>query len=600
MTRSTSATNDIGAVDREPSQPSGSVSPGAGQPWYRWFLTSWAGQATIGAATLGVMLHLRYGYYAGHRDHLVLSPLGMQWAHPDWFRGDWAMAHAVQPHWMFDVLTWLGSATDTLGAVYLLYWLLGLAVFGFGSAMVARAWAPRFTVLAIIAITVASAVTPIYFLGSGPILFATALPGVLGGALLFVSVGALLTERNKLAAGASVAAALVHVQLGTVSAVLLLLVAAWFYFRHRRFDRLLLAGAAVSFAIVAVNLRVRPVVGHFSDFVDACQTLVPYHCEASTWTRSDIRGGVALVLLATLTVWYVPKGKRHLWAIVVALPAFGLLVGFAADRFNVPGLGVSAQGVNVYRLAQMLLPLAVWGLFTPVFAKLSSTMRWATLAVVLFLGHSALGMANWGVEQHTGGNGAPWMLVLGGTLVLGVAALTVPDLVRAPERLVRVAVVGSTACVLLSAAYAGTLTWKTFDPRLFPQGDLAAWGEQVEREVPSGAVVLGPPADITLRMVIKRAIVADCKYGPYGGDPWREYKNRVNALGGFEQCFGAKGYGGLSGAAIADAARTYGAEYVVIAADEPERIRPLTDSGWEVRLQPVNRSGYVLLKAPWV
>jgi hypothetical protein len=109
-----------------------------------------------------------------------------------------------------------------------------------------------------------------------------------------------------------------------------------------------------------------------------------------------------------------------------------------------------------------------------------------------------------------------------------------------------------------------------------------------------------PPVDDKLRMVTKRAIVADCKYGPYGGDPWHEYKARMDALGGFGQCFGAPNYGDLSGAAVAAAARTYGADYVLLRSDDAARLQALTDAAWQVRVRPLNQQGYVVLRAPWL
>jgi hypothetical protein len=102
-------------------------------------------QTLVSGGLLGLLLHMRWGYSAGGMDHLVLSPLGLHWYRPDWFANDWIFANAPQPHWLFDVITWLSAEVGGLKGVavaYLLYWMLSVTAFGLATAILAKAWAP--------------------------------------------------------------------------------------------------------------------------------------------------------------------------------------------------------------------------------------------------------------------------------------------------------------------------------------------------------------------------------------------------------------------------------------------------------------------------
>ena len=141
-------------------------------------------------------------------------------------------------------------------------------------------------------------------------LFATPLPNVFGGALLYLTSAALLTGRTRLAVYASIATAFIHVQLGTMTAVLLAIMAGVAWRRHRESVRALALGALISGAVVVVALQTRPVAGHLSDFAEVCDTLIPYHCEATTWTRAYLLGGGSLVVFALLTYFFLPVSQR--------------------------------------------------------------------------------------------------------------------------------------------------------------------------------------------------------------------------------------------------------------------------------------------------
>lgn len=559
-------------------------------PVRSWAWASIAAQAVLSAAVLGLLLHMRYGYSAGTGDHLVLSVLGQHWADPNLFAGDWVIANAPQPHWLFDVVTWYGTRIDALGAVYFGYWVLGLLVFGLATALLARVWAPGHTFWATLAVTGIAAVSPWWLLGTGSPMLAIALPGVLAGFLIYLVVAALITERHVLASVASIATALVHLQQGAVVGVLLIAVVGVLVVRNKRIDWLLFGTAVATFVIVALELAARPVAGSPEDFAKVCHDLIPYHCEATSWIPQLMWGGFALVGLALLSVAHF----RHtaIWAALVALPALGLTIGVLVDRFDVPTLGVLAQGLNIYRLDVVLLPMAIWGALTPVFARRATWVRWVLVVLVLFLGYFVLGTKV--MEQafpFEGTNGGPWVLITAGFLLVGGFA-------RFPRPLV---IIGVLAGLTASVISAGVLTWRPLETRFIPDNDVRAWGEAVQAAVPPDNQLLAPPLALYVRLSTGRGVIVDCKNGAYGGPATVEYDARLKALGGMDQC-GSQDpgkYQSLTAVELSATAERFGANYVVLEKAQRWQQGAFEGEGWTVVLEPFNKVENVVMKAPW-
>lgn len=573
-------------------------------------LMGWPAQVAASTLLLALMSHLRFFYLAGDRDHLVLSPLGMRWADPDAFAGDWTLANAPQPHWVFDIITWVGASTGLLGPIYLLYWLAGMAAFGLGTTLLARTWTPKASWLSVIAVTVIAGIGPLYVLGSGVHLYAVALPNGLGGCLLYVCAAALLVGRHRLAAVAGVATALAHVQHGVVALVLLVVMAGAFWARHRKLDRWLLGSVVVTIALVVFNLKLRPVAGELKDFQEVCGLLIPYHCEATSWAWGDYYGGIAFVALALLTVGFVAAGERYRWFVVVVLPFVGLAGGVMADRLNVPVLGLAAQGLNVYRLSIELYQFAIWGLLMVAFAKLTPRQRWIALAVTLVVGWYGTRSQFWALDGNPTWTGkpindvstVPLLLVAALFLVLAVVIRTVPGLVtKWQDRVVQAAVGAGVLVMLLSAVAGNQFALKKPTPQFFPYPALNSWGAQVRKVVPPGEQLLVPPSAVQVRMATQRGVVVDCKLAPYGGDAWREYRSRMEALGGFIEC-GAPGWRKVSADELAAFARKYGAGFVVVRSDQPRDVaiaNELAAQKWTQVTGERPGAPYRVFKAPW-
>jgi hypothetical protein len=332
-----------------------------------------------------------------------------------------------------------------------------------------------------------------------------------------------------------------------------------------------------------------------------------------------------MIGLALATIVFLGREQWLRWAVVLALPAVGLVIGLVADKLDVPELGELAQGVNVYRLMLIFLPFALWGILTPLFADLTPRARWVMLGLVLGLGQFALQLS-WAVDSSNTLRASLVDLVFGGALVLGCVALTVPEITRHPRGVVRLAGVGLIVSLLASMVVGRTVTMFPFDPKVYPRGVEAEWGDQAQALIPPGHQILVPPEAWTMRMLTKRAVVVDCKYGPYGGDPWREFKARMDLLGGFGQCLGTTGaptYEDLSGDTLAAVAGRFGADYIIVRSafvqensnrresrvpprpetDDPEQTpvsqaRALLEHGWTVILGPNDEMPFYLLRGP--
>jgi hypothetical protein len=193
----------------------------------------------------------------------------------------------------------------------------------------------------------------------------------------------------------------------------------------------------------------------------------------------------------------------------------------------------------------------------------------------------------------------PWL-----TRVTGLGRAAHGGEERRREQAVGGAAVHLVLCLLASAVGSHAVRWISFEPQIFPYAGLTAWGEQVQRAVPPGEQVLIPPRELELRMAMKRGVVVDCKYAPYGGPAWQGYRERIEALGGFAQCLGESKYTGplrkLSASDLAGVASRYGADYIVLRTDDAESRQLATDLatlGWTVVVPGQPAAPFEVLKS---
>jgi hypothetical protein len=544
--------------------------------------------AAVFVAVLAPLLQLRYSYQAGTNDHLVLSLQGLQWGIPGFLQDDWFVAAAPQPHILFDVATWAGAATGRLAEVYLAWWILGLVAGGAATAVLARAWTPRHPVAVSAAVAALIGLGPETVLGSTTPALPTALPHELGGFGAYLAAALLLTRRPRAAAVVIVLTAVVHVQVGALAAVVGVIAVLAVAVFDRQGWWSVLAGCVVAGGVVVTVLRLRPVAADAGDFVQICGEVIPYHCDATTWTPGQLGSGYAVVLAALLSVAFVARSDWSgigVWVAAVVAPAVGLVGGVLANRYGVPVVGRLAQSTNIFRLAVLLVPFGAWGL-TAGFSRLSGWRRLAWLVPAAVAGYGWLVPRDGTVAlpDHPGWAG----------VVLGVGALGVLLRTALPWRVGPVrtgsllgAAAGFTALGVLvtGAIELQVLRWRPMNITFVPDATDRAMGRLVAAHVPVGEEVLVPPTLGVVRLTSGRSIVVDCKAVPYGGAAWREYRARMEALGGRGACHsGGRPFLEVAPEDLTAAALRYGARYLLLTVWDA-RVTAIQDLGWRVLVE---------------
>lgn len=562
-----------------------------------------AAMVCASAAILGVLSEffprgVRHGLQLGAIDHEVLAPRGISWADPTAFVGDWFNAAAPQPHWLFDVVVWVGWSIGHITAVLFAYWLLTCLVFGLATTLLARAWVPAGAQawLAVTAVSALAAVIPFTVAGSTWLGFPAALPNMLGGALLYLLTALLLTGRYRWTWAVLPATALVHVQIGAIALVLVVLGALALAprIRAQRPARRLVAGylgvVVATAGIVVVAMKARSVAAERADFIEICNTLIPFHCAAGTWTTPEVLVPVGAAVLTLAATGLVARPLRPLYLATLGVCAVGTVAAMFLDRGAVYRVGPLIQALNGYRVGLALYPYACWGLLVPLLRPAST---WARLPAVLLavVGMPLFFMGPYGkLVLGDFETWHPWSWwACAAYLLLAVLAALAQVRPRGDARR-RQAIGAALLAALLvwvgASSAASGMTVKAPPSLAWAGEDAASWGAQARALIPVGSQVIIPPTQARYRLMMERGAVVDCKNIPYGGAPYREWKRRIAAVGGAAQCpTNAKVYDALPGATLLAAADTYGADAIMVAPEEDRaQTRELVDAGWTYRL----------------
>jgi len=536
--------------------------PGSGAPGVHPSDRSRPGQVRLvllAAVTTTVALLFRYGYSFGLFDQTVYSLRGIALADPSAFRNDWFARTVPQPHWLFDVITYLGTRLGMLPAAYLAYWLAGILAFATGSVWLTRRFLPDRPALA-------AALGPIVILGPATLLGSTtplvwfADPHMLGGCLAFLALCGLLTDRWRAASLAALAAGLFHIQHGANLAPVLILTAVLATGATARRRLLLVATALALMAGAAGVAEWRGLHTTGDQWLVTCQRLIPFHCYAPSWGSGYLASGGVVLAAAAGFAW----SARRQWRSVLpaaGLPAAGLLLGVLAERFELGALGRLAAQFNVHRLATLVEPFAAFGLLCLAAGAASAgrpqRISRAVAAVTV--------LAVWSTMSDSAVRGPRAVAALVVVaLTAGVLAwFALPHPARSPQR--AVAVLAGLAIVTVAAGAQGYLGQVGYD-RSLPTVQAAL---AIKATVPDTAVIAAPPDMYWLRSISERSVVADCKAVPYGGPLWDEYMARMRDLGG--NCDGRKtGYEQLSPDAIDVLRARYGVTHVLLQDDDPK------------------------------
>jgi hypothetical protein len=253
------------------------------------------------------------------------------------------------------------------------------------------------------------------------------------------------------------------------------------------------------------------------------------------------------------------------------------------------------RGNNVYRVAVVLLPWLYW---VPVLIA-SSEGRKAWKLSGIFVSVILL-MTLMTLTEH--GNyfeSKPVLLIALFAIVGCVYFVDRSNFLQSNQILFSLLMV-CVACVpALSGLKFGQDSFGWPNLTFEPDSNIRSFGESLRLDVKKGQVVVGDPAMSWTRMASGIAYGVDCKFRPIGGgEPLKEYYDRINPLGGYDK---ACNYGSFSSVSVNDLIRYYqasSADLLLISPDDA-RLAQLTAIGWKTEPSVhVKLFGWVLVGKP--
>ncbi len=95
-------------------------------------------------------------------------------------------------------------------------------------------------------------------------------------------------------------------------------------------------------------------------------------------------------------------------------------------------------------------------------------------------------------------------------------------------------------------------------------------GLAIRAIVPDSGIIAAPPDLDWVRAISHRSVIADCKAVPYGGAPWDEYMQRMQALGGTCEDGRAYGWRNLTPEAVEALRGRYGVTHALLYDNDPK------------------------------
>jgi hypothetical protein len=176
---------------------------------------------TIFSLCVVLLLFLRWGYTFGIADQYVLAIKGLKMAHPELFARDWFANAVIQPHWLFESITYGAENWGVLAPTYALYWTVSSVLVGLGMLHLSRwlGWEHgAMSFGAIILMTLG----PLILMGSATALIGYALPHAAGAGLAILAMAYLVKRYALVVALLTLCCVLVHLQHGANLAVIVL------------------------------------------------------------------------------------------------------------------------------------------------------------------------------------------------------------------------------------------------------------------------------------------------------------------------------------------------------------------------------------------
>ena len=477
-----------------------------------------------------VILNSRIPYSAGTGDHLVLIPPALQANNPTLYLNDYFVANAQQPHWFFELIVAWADSNNILAATLFIYWLATLGTAVTGIFLLSRDFAKdyRYLVSSISILVLSAGIrTPS---GTSTIFLEQALPHAMGGAISLIATWAILNRFENLAFFSIVAASLFHIQFGVLLAVLQLLSVIHSTYLKKRIEFSSYLKTFLNFALLVYLISLRPIVGNFHEFTQVCNSLIPYHCAAQTWSTSRL----LTVLAISVGSWmyaYDRKSHRNVSVYTIGLTAFGLLLSTVINLFQIPVLTELVQGNNIYRVGALLLPFAIiWAVAQPIKFKESQPCIVSVRVLRLAVSFCLLAQFLTSTDDFASYSDN---LLLGFAIVLMLILVPIFTINKFGESALNGAPIPIVFALSLLMIYPINSKFQT---GVFPDSSLQNAGKQLSTMTNSGSVVAMNPALIWVRYASGRAVVIDCKYKPIEtGEPLLQFFRIFEDIGGFTE-----------------------------------------------------------------
>lgn len=519
-------------------------------------------QAVIGTCVLLLSVNfLSPGYTFGYGEQLLLSVKGISWADKNAFVGDWFNSKALQPHILFDAITFVGEKLQFLSGIYLAYYIFSCFIFALSTSLLAEKWLPvKFQYLQHF-VNILAVIGPTFMLGTFLSIHFQAVPNMAGGCLLYLSLSLLITERDNWATVAIISTSLFHLQHGIAIAAISIL----FVVLGLSTKKIAMLVAAMTSLFISFGIALyRDILSGSSEIAkQAAEIGSTGHLNVETWTWPVIRWGIVILTMGVLN-FALSGTHRHRVRIVLcfAFVALGPVSGIISDLNNIEPFQSMARSYFVYRFSMAVAPFACWFIVRQLVISLQQ--KWWRLLLsmlVLFLSFKFYLSAPY-VALH---QARSWW-VLAGLGFLGLA-------LRFYERMPSSRTLG---LVRISGVYVAiaifTIGFATYSQRL-PQIDYSANDNAViisrsmSTALGTSDVLAADPSIPWLRLLTRRALVVDCKGVPYGGKTWNEYLRRLNELG-VQKPNVCQGFKQLSLSRILTLNRTVGATTVLLLPDD--------------------------------
>lgn len=479
--------------------------------------------AVLGTAILFLAVNfLTSGYGFGYGEQMLLSVKGISWADPNAFVGDWFNNYAPQPHVLFDVITYFGEKIHFLAGIYFMYYITCCFVFALATSLLAEKWLPQNLKYLQHLVNVLCVVGPYFLLGTFLTIHLQAVPNMAGGCMAYLSIALLLTRRDNWSALAIVGTSCFHLQHGIAIATIAIL---FVVFGLTKKKVQIVVASLVALGISFATAFYRDILSGSSEIAqEAAEIGSTGHLNVETWSTSSIRWGLFVLALAVLH-FATTNEKRVQTAALFSLVALGPVVGIVADLNNIEPFQSLARSYFIYRYSMVLAPFACWFLVCR-FVQIN-TARKPTAFFSAFI-------AIFGIASYLSVTYGQFSQLRSAWILIGFAALGITLRWNKKEKFNSmnwsfVAV----AYLVVSAIFMG---FQHFGSR-WPSIDYAVNDNAVTISRSMGTALLkndvlaSDPSIPWIRLLTRRAIVADCKGVPYGGKAWDEYLRRLALLG---------------------------------------------------------------------